>query len=190
MKLIPHRLTGDVFTGYSEFVSIWYRSRSPHRNSALPPSCNHHRCASTHFGENQLAPGSIGISPLTTPHPPIFQHRSVRTSTWCYPSFILDMVRSPGFGSTNCDFFGRPFRTRFRFGCGRCIDLNLPQPVSRRLILQQAHGQTLNRPPIACRLRVSCSISLPLLGFFSPFPRGTGSLSVTQEYLALRGGPR
>jgi hypothetical protein len=30
----------------------------------------------------------------------------------------------------------------------------------------------------------------PLPGFFSPFPRGTGSLSVTQEYLALRGGPR
>jgi hypothetical protein len=30
----------------------------------------------------------------------------------------------------------------------------------------------------------------PLSGFFSPFPRGTGSLSVTQEYLALRGGPR
>ena len=30
----------------------------------------------------------------------------------------------------------------------------------------------------------------PLPGFFSPFPRGTGSLSVTDEYLALRGGPR
>ena len=30
----------------------------------------------------------------------------------------------------------------------------------------------------------------PLPGFFSPFPRGTGSLSVAQEYLALRGGPR
>ena len=30
----------------------------------------------------------------------------------------------------------------------------------------------------------------PLPGFFSPFPRGTISLSVTQEYLALRGGPR
>jgi hypothetical protein len=29
----------------------------------------------------------------------------------------------------------------------------------------------------------------PLPGFFSPFPRGTGSLSVTQEYLALPGGP-
>src|SRR5690349_1200867 len=103
MKLIPHRLTGNVCTGYSEFVSIWYHFHSPHRNSALPPSYSHYRCTSIHFGENQLALGSIGISPLTTPHPPIFQHRSVRTSTWCYPSFILDMVRSPGFGSINTD---------------------------------------------------------------------------------------
>src|SRR4028119_632738 len=103
MKLIPHRLTGNVCSGYSEFVEIWYRSPSPHLNSALPPRYSRYRCASTHFGENQLAPGSIGISPLTTPHPPIFQHRSVRTSTWCYPSFILDMVRSPGFGSINTD---------------------------------------------------------------------------------------
>lgn len=147
MKLIPHRLTGYVFTWYSEFVSIWYRSRSPHRNSALPPSCNHNRCASTHFGENQLAPGSIGISPLTTPHPPIFQHRSVRTSTWCYPSFILDMVRSPGFGSINSDN-KRPFQTRFRFGFSTSC-FNLPQLISRRLILQQARGQTLNRPSTA-----------------------------------------
>ena len=29
----------------------------------------------------------------------------------------------------------------------------------------------------------------PLTGFFSPFPHGTGSLSVTDEYLALEGGP-
>ncbi|KAG9438624.1 hypothetical protein H6P81_021429 [Aristolochia fimbriata] len=27
------------------------------------------------------------------------------------------------------------------------------------------------------------------MGFFSPFPHGTTSLSVTQEYLALQGGP-
>ena len=30
----------------------------------------------------------------------------------------------------------------------------------------------------------------PLPGFFSPFPHGTGSLSVAGSYLALRGGPR
>ena len=36
---------------------------------------------------------------------------------------------------------------------------------------------------------VSGSISLPCSGFFSPFPHGTGSLSVSQEYLALTDGP-
>ena len=95
------------------------------------------------------------------------------------------MVRSPRFGSTNGDY--RPCQTRFRFGFG-ILYLNLPPPVSRRLILQQAHGQTINRPPIACKLMVSCSLSLPLPGFFSSFPRGTVSLSVTQEYLALPRG--
>ena len=29
----------------------------------------------------------------------------------------------------------------------------------------------------------------PLSGFFSPFPHGTGSLSVGKEYLALEDGP-
>ena len=29
----------------------------------------------------------------------------------------------------------------------------------------------------------------PLPGFFSPFPHGTGSLSVAHEYLGLEGGP-
>ena len=40
-----------------------------------------------------------------------------------------------------------------------------------------------------CRHTVSGTISLPLQGFFSPFPHGTGSLSVVGEYLALEGGP-
>ena len=36
---------------------------------------------------------------------------------------------------------------------------------------------------------VSGSFSLPCPGFFSPFPHGTGPLSVFQEYLALADGP-
>ena len=36
---------------------------------------------------------------------------------------------------------------------------------------------------------VSGSISLPSQGFFSPFPHGTCSLSVSREYLALEDGP-
>lgn len=41
----------------------------------------------------------------------------------------------------------------------------------------------------ACTHTVSGSISLPSPGFFSPFPHGTGSLSVSKEYLALEDGP-
>ena len=40
----------------------------------------------------------------------------------------------------------------------------------------------------ACRHTVSGSFSLPYSGFFSPFPHGTRSLSVSQEYLALSDG--
>src|SRR3954452_3457159 len=43
--------------------------------------------------------------------------------------------------------------------------------------------------PTACRLPISGSISLPSSGCFSPFPHGTGSLSVAEEYLGLEGGP-
>ena len=43
--------------------------------------------------------------------------------------------------------------------------------------------------PTACRHPVSGSVSLPLLGCFSPFPHGTCSLSVIEEYLGLEGGP-
>src|SRR6187549_140949 len=45
-------------------------------------------------------------------------------------------------------------------------------------------------PPTACKRVVSGTISLPSQGCFSPFPHGTGSLSVASEYLALRDGPR
>ena len=50
--------------------------------------------------------------------------------------------------------------------------------------------QSQDKPaPTACTYTVSGSISLPSQGFFSPFPHGTGSLSVSQEYLALEDGP-
>ena len=42
--------------------------------------------------------------------------------------------------------------------------------------------------PTACKRTVSGTISLSGQEFFSPFPRGTGSLSVMSEYLALASG--
>ena len=43
--------------------------------------------------------------------------------------------------------------------------------------------------PTACRRMGSGTISLPSSGCFSPFPHGTRTLSVSQEYLALPDGP-
>jgi hypothetical protein len=58
--------------------------------------------------------------------------------------------------------------------------------------MQKARGQAFpcgRSPPTACRQTVSGPVSLPSQGCFSPFPHGTGSLSVIGEYLALGEGP-
>ena len=56
-----------------------------------------------HFGENQLSLGLIGLSPLSTGHPPGFQPESVRSSTRSYPRFNLPMDRSQSFASAPTD---------------------------------------------------------------------------------------
>src|ERR1700676_5133621 len=43
--------------------------------------------------------------------------------------------------------------------------------------------------PTACRHPVSGTVSPRSSRCFSPFPHGTGSLSVTEEYLGLEGSP-
>jgi hypothetical protein len=62
---------------------------------ALPPANTSRGSTSIDFGENQLSPGLIGLSPLPTSHPSGFQPTPVRASTGCYPSFTLLMGRSP-----------------------------------------------------------------------------------------------
>jgi hypothetical protein len=55
------------------------------------------------FGENQLSPSLISLSPLPTAHPSCFQPTPVRASTTCYRRFTLAMGRSLGFGSAQCN---------------------------------------------------------------------------------------
>ena len=45
------------------------------------------------------------------------------------------------------------------------------------------------KAPTACKRMVSGTISPLYSRYFSPFPHGTSSLSVSQEYLALPDGP-
>ena len=55
--------------------------------------------------------------------------------------------------------------------------------------MQKARRHTFSDAPTACRHMVSGSVSLLCSRSFSPFPHGTGPLSVSGKYLALADGP-
>ena len=134
----------------------------------------------------------ISLSLLSTGHRNSFQPIPVRASTACYSRFTLPMDRSLAFGSTPRDSI-RAIHTRFPFGFGpEALNLatqrNSPDHYAKGT--PSAVAPRGHRPSTACRYMVSGTISLPSQGYFSPFPHGTITLSVVQEYLALRGGPR
>src|SRR3954466_656455 len=115
-----------------------------------------------HFGENQLSRCLIGLSPLTTAHPPGFQPWWVRASTRSYPRFTLAMGRSHRFGSRTCDsdaLLGLAFATASPHGL-----------TSPHIANSQAHSSKGTRSrlnaPTACRHTVSGTISLPSRGTF------------------------
>ena len=81
----------------------------------------------------------------------------------------------------------RPFKTRFR--CAYTYRLKLARKTKSLTHYTKGTPSELKAPPTACRRPVSGSVSLPSSGCFSPFPHGTGSLSVSKEYLAFGGGP-
>ena len=142
-KLSPRRLTGDpsvmafaVCLGV--VTSTWPLA---HAELYLHHSVGR-RCTSIHFGENQLSPRSVGISPLSTGHPPVLQHWWVRASTDCYLRFTLLMDSSRGFGSHRRNL--RPLRTRLPCGSPALPLVNRCYVrCTRRIILQKARHQSL-----------------------------------------------
>jgi hypothetical protein len=100
-----------------------------------------------HFGENQLSPSLIGLSPLPTAHPLRFQPKWVRSSTRSYPRFNLAMGRSLGFGSRARDWialFGLAFATATPHGL-----------TSPRTTNSQAHSSKGTQSPRSEDLRLS-----------------------------------
>ena len=81
----------------------------------------------------------------------------------------------------------RPFKTRFR--CASTYRLKLARQTKSLTHYTKGTPSPLEAAPTACRRPVSGTVSLPSSGCFSPFPHGTGSLSVSKEYLAFGGGP-
>ena len=94
-----------------------------------------------HFGEYELFPSLIGLSPLPTSHPKTFQRQRVRSSTMCYHSFNLLMGRSLGFASTSANFVAL---FRLAFAADPPLNgLTTLATVTRRLIMQKARRHPL-----------------------------------------------
>ncbi|KAF1853304.1 hypothetical protein Lal_00009767 [Lupinus albus] len=79
-----------------------------------------------HFGEYELSPSLIGLSPLPTGHPKTFQRQPVRSSTLCYQSFNLPMGRSQGFASNPTNY--APYSDS--------LSLRLPAPSGTATLLR------------------------------------------------------
>ena len=88
-------LQGSICQVFGVWLGLVGRSGPRAHPVALPPVNTLPGSTSIDFGENQLSPGLIDLSPLPTSHPSGFQPTPVRASTGCYPSFTLLMGRSP-----------------------------------------------------------------------------------------------
>ena len=130
-----------------------------------------------HFGEYELFPSLIGLSPLPSGHPKTFQRQRVRSSTMCYHSFNLPKGRSHGFASTTPNY-GALFRLAFATDSHlKC--LTLLETVTRRLIMQKAR-----RHPNGLRPLVSVWFQV----LFHSLIQGSFHLSLTVlvHYRSLR----
>ena len=111
----------------------------------------------------------------------------VRSSIAFYGNFNLDMDRSPGFGSTLTDFIAL-LRLGFP-SAPRLYRLTSPASVTRRTVLQKVRGRTHKVLPQLVNTGFQVLFHSPP-GVLFTFPSQYYTLSVTEEYLALRGGPR
>ena len=95
--------------------------------------------------------------------PAFFNRRLVRSSIGFYSHFNLAMDRSPGFGSTSCNY--RPIQTRFRSGSGP-LALNLAAYRNSPVRSTKSTRSHINRASSVCKHRASGSLSLPSRGSF------------------------
>ena len=111
----------------------------------------------------------------------------VRSSIAFYGNFNLDMDRSPGFGSAPTDYnallrLGFPSAPHLK-----C--LTLPASATRRTVLQKVRGSSCKDVPQLVNTGFQVLFHSPP-GVLFTFPSQYYALSVTKEYLGLRGGPR
>ena len=111
----------------------------------------------------------------------------VRSSIAFYGNFNLDMDRSPGFGSAPTDYIALlrlGFPSAPHLWC-----LTSPASATRRTVLQKVRGSTYKVVPQLVNIWFQVLFHSPP-GVLFTVPSQYYALSVTKEYLALRGGPR
>ena len=118
--------------------------------------------------------------------PALFSGRLVRSSIVFYHHFNLPMDRSPGFGSTSCNFSPSSDSLSLRLRSSQT--LTLPHNVTRRSVLQKVRGRTLIVLPLLVNTGFQVLFHSPP-GVLFTFPSRYYPLSVTKSYLALGGGP-
>ena len=106
-----------------------------------------------HFGEYELSPSLISLSPLPSAHPEAFQRLLVRSSSWCYPAFCLAKGRSLGFASATSDY--TPSSDSLSLRIRVSSHLTLPAKATRRFIMQKARGKCRKplRPVVGARFQ-------------------------------------
>ena len=124
-----------------------------------------------HFGEYELSPSLISLSPLPSTHPKTFQRSPVRPSMSHYGHFSLVKGRSLGFASTPPDYQSLALLRLAFASAPRLKRLTSPEKVTRRFIMQKArrHTKKMLRPLVSARFQVL---------FHSP-TRGAFHLSLT-----------
>ena len=178
MELRPHVLTAALLTsgirrliGFTRFLPV-----GPCQCST--PVCTFsRRQPKSCFGENQLFPDSISFSLLTTSHPKTLYDLRVRASIPLSRNFALLMASSSGFGSYLC--YERAINARFPYSSapeGLSYAAWTHSPAHSSIGTRSRYDLRHPFPPfVSTRFQFYFT---PLSGFFSPFPRGTSSLSV------------
>ena len=118
--------------------------------------------------------------------PTFFNRCLVRASMKLYFHFTLAMDRSPGFGSTTCNYPPSSDSLSLRLRSSQI--LTLPHNVTRRSVLQKVRGRTLIVLPLLVNTGFQVLFHSPP-GVLFTFPSRYYSLSVTKSYSALGGGP-
>ena len=150
-----------------------------------------------HFGEYELSPSLISLSPLPSAHPEAFQRLLVRSSSWCYPAFNLAKGRSLGFASATADY--TPSSDSLSLRIRVSSHLTLPAKATRRFIMQKARRHCFKqlRPLVGARfqelfhssVRSAFHLSLTVLvryRFSGVFSLTGWSRQIHAEFLVLR----